>query len=1185
MKLGRIIEIGQKKHQPAFALVVTLVLMVLLTIIAVGLLSLSTISLRSASHEKSMALAKSNARLALMLAIGELQKTAGDDRRITADGSIISESAVAPHAVGVWESWTTGLVKNTQGSAPDYDQQKQDRFVRWLVSGLEDDLTDSNWVTSAASGEQVSLFSEEEDGFTLKGSLMSSQNGDIEGGYAWAISQENTKAKLSVAGPELADRDTNDDLQIQPRPNVGNVALSNVFSQPEGDWNQRAAKVFDYRQVSLDSELSSQTDASTLGADFTATSFGLLTDVVNGGLKVDLSLGFEMDDSDFESDTWTTDDGTISNPFRSVAELAFSTPSGYETQRLLYQPIVESGSLSYQRTWGSTGGNWDDDVHFYFPVTSVPTFDTLRSFYRIPHHLYQTSDGVTVFERDGDNIAAVAESEESIAGGHRAPPHIAANGATSQTAVRPVLDRVLYLFSLTLDSRRTPQYVITPVVTLWNPYNVALEIEGAVTYPWLDLPIIREFHVTTRGVTTNRRAYVSNDLKKGARPRQIPPFFYGAITADGNAITGSPTPIRFEPGEVRIFVPSSATPVPFTAIGSTVRQRTIFMRPVDSVSDYSITGGFAVQPQNDGLNDLPLLPGSKVSITFDMSDRGNTNTNYPFCVALTDATIAKGTGPSEAVRSLAITDVVADDFVDAHNLANESSALIVESQQFDFFQLLRGPQPVMSFEVYHRVAKGGSGTNAQLADLVYTGNPRQSSMNNFVTNANFQTGTQYKTRLRAISSSNELLAGLDTSGNRPAAYYGASQSSSSGRSHLSFFEVPRAPMLSLAGFQHADLASTPYAPANQFGNSWASAYVPRDRVVDGSDGREVDHSYLVNEALWDGYFFSGASPTLTPGTSGGSSNVWDSPVASETRSLTTVLKDFAEAPTLNPLRNPRMQLRSSSLNGMTPSEFAADMIKPDGSVRMASHLMLDGSFNINSTSVNAWTAILSGLRGASFELGDESATVDVTDTLFSRFRDPLGTENDEWHGFTSVSDTEIEELAEQIVEQVRLRGPFLSLAEFVNRRVDDSELGLSGALQTAIDATPSINQSALQGEFDDTDYDGSEANNIFPKDTGVGIPGFLTQADLLHSLAPVITTRSDTFTIRAYGEARNNSGEVTASAWVEACVQRYPEFVDDNDAAHTQTADLSPLNQQYGRKFEIVSFRYLTPGEAQKDAL
>ena len=67
-----------------FALVVTLSLMILLTLIAVGFLSLSAVSMRTSAHAKAEADARANARMALMFAIGELQSLAGQDVRVTA---------------------------------------------------------------------------------------------------------------------------------------------------------------------------------------------------------------------------------------------------------------------------------------------------------------------------------------------------------------------------------------------------------------------------------------------------------------------------------------------------------------------------------------------------------------------------------------------------------------------------------------------------------------------------------------------------------------------------------------------------------------------------------------------------------------------------------------------------------------------------------------------------------------------------------------------------------------------------------------------------------------------------------------------------------------------------------------------------------------------------------------------
>ena len=100
-------------RQPGFALVVTLSLMILLTIIAVGLLTLSSISIRTASHSKGMAVARANAKMALMLAIGELQRQTGPDTRVTARADVLDEEN--PPIVGVWKSWE-GTDHETSGN-------------------------------------------------------------------------------------------------------------------------------------------------------------------------------------------------------------------------------------------------------------------------------------------------------------------------------------------------------------------------------------------------------------------------------------------------------------------------------------------------------------------------------------------------------------------------------------------------------------------------------------------------------------------------------------------------------------------------------------------------------------------------------------------------------------------------------------------------------------------------------------------------------------------------------------------------------------------------------------------------------------------------------------------------------------------------------------------------------------
>jgi hypothetical protein len=118
--------------------------------------------------------------------------------------------------------------------------------------------------------------------------------------------------------------------------------------------------------------------------------------------------------------------------------------------------------------------------------------------------------------------------------------------------------------------------------------------------------------------------------------------------------------------------------------------------------------------------------------------------------------------------------------------------------------------------------------------------------------------------------------------------------------------------------------------------------------------------------------------------------------------------------------------------------------------------------------------------------------------------------------------------------------------------------------------------------------------------TALGAPGNLLQSDLLEVIGSSLSTRSDTFTIRAYGEAWNTSGD-SAKCWVEAVIQRIPEFIDSTNAAETAVAgpknpttlvpgstntsdvttsnQLTPVNNVLGRRFRIVSFRTLKPNE------
>jgi hypothetical protein len=261
--------------------------------------------------------------------------------------------------------------------------------------------------------------------------------------------------------------------------------------------------------------------------------------------------------------------------------------------------------------------------------------------------------------------------------------------------------------------------------------------------------------------------------------------------------------------------------------------------------------------------------------------------------------------------------------------------------------------------------------------------------------------------------------------------------------------------------------------------------------------------------------------------------------------------------------------------GRPKDELLEDLLDPEGCRRIAAHLTVDGAFNVNSTSEEAWTALLAGLRDSEFEVDDGSAPA-PGETPFPRFRNPRGHSNDVWDGYRSLKDDDLRKLAKEIVAEVRSRGPFLSLGEFVNRQVAAGATGLGGPLQAAIDRS-GVNADSLHQRLNSEKY--PVGGNISPPYTGVGTPGYLTQADMLNSIGPRLTVRSDTFMIRGYGESKDANGKVVARAWCEAVVQRMPEWIDRHQAPETEIGELTPVNGRFGRRFEIVSYRNIPPAE------
>lgn len=382
--------------------------------------------------------------------------------------------------------------------------------------------------------------------------------------------------------------------------------------------------------------------------------------------------------------------------------------------------------------------------------------------------------------------------------------------------------------------------------------------------------------------------------------------------------------------------------------------------------------------------------------------------------------------------------------------------------------------------------------------------------------------------------------------------------------------------LSLAQLQHANLSQLVANPGYAVGNSIATPHIERSstsRQATLGSGQIMlyDMSWHLNRVLWDQYFFSTVPQSLTNA-------------------------DLLSASYRLP--NSRMQFAKRATK-------ATDFKTSSAVDTNAGRLMLRGGFNVNSTSVPAWRALLAATNSLPYDPENPTNT-DATalEYPFSRFVDPQGgrggnwSANNAWGGHRTLSRAAIDALAEQIVEQVKERGPFLSVADFVNRSLKTGEgdtTGLSGALQSALNevdaiepgntARPRINLRApfsekayrsLTSSASSSMYGAEFLGDTLPYSShAASAPGYLTQADLLTVIGPVLAARSDTFTIRSYGDVLSPDGsKVEARAWCEAIVQRLSEYCDP-----VENAEIWPpqkdINRKLGRRFQIISFRWL----------
>ncbi len=1163
--------------------------MILLTILAVGLLGLSSVSLRNSAAQSAQATARANARMALMLAIGELQRQTGPDQRVTlTSGMPLGGSTTTPAN----PNWTCATDVSPSALTPD----AKNSTVKWLVSGVNPNpsvsLTKSSQVGHGDALKLGTYNISPTATAELLAPLVNATQGNNKGRYAWWIGDEGTKARVDLAEPKTAAPSDRERLARHQSPletGLGKLGAGWGAFAPGGAIDKTA--LISMETASLGA--ANKQLAAEHFNDITSGGHGLPVNVAEGGMKADLSLIFDKSQlsKKFGEVYFGATPSAAALSKASIFNFATTNPAKF----YLSDAISNYGSLPTGPNWGNLWNYatlWQNVSNQQAPLVGVsPPLDTEM---RYKNWLPYTNHNQGQFRRDLQH---------------------------TNSPLAPVLS--MFQVSFRLSSELIPpvppatavfykaQITMQPVVGLWNPHNVTIRTTPYF-FKWALYPYFRFNYGKPTGlgsvdVSTQRLTllWLRDEWTTGGG---------SVIPTPGEPLAGQyfsmqTETVDLQPGEFRLF--SLLDKI-------TINQGDNYkMKP-----GWSEKGGFVVNLK-DANGSQRVVPKGYVAwfgdIVFQDTQSSATATRYPALnQSITTSTwfniggggsqllrtadlwnseigaattkprmpepvVSGAFGTGQTSKTLYLIDDLAGDNVLAH-IATWSFFSRTTNQAEEANQRLRGWID--------------SNPRALVTNPLWDGSKVDSSINRTGWNTTSQWIGAYNPPGKAkvvgdgfggnrgmLGEGGSALPEPESNkaGGRYQGFGGGANTFAGGRTHVIAYDVPRSPLVSLGQLQHAQLSRYNFEPGFVVGNSYANPRIPLTATINpnfnGISGLNMtDVSYDVNRKLWDGYLFSTLGLDYVGG-SGSFDTSFD-------------LAKLASGETSLP--NPRMVF--APLEGDT----TIDKILSDNGDRapeaIAARIRVKGAFNVNSTSQTAWKAVLASM--AASELPVLNPTTGATSwenpdgIRFNRFGHPLtnrpyekgapGDDDPFWQGWRNLSNAELDLLASEIVKEVKERGPFRSMAEFVNRnpKATTAAHQLKGPLQAALDRTVNAGFPSTVGKAATQPSGAQFSAAVTNESTAAGSASYLLQGDVLQSLAPVLQVRSDYFRIRTCGEAVDASGKVVARAWCEAFVQRTGAYVDPQDQAFDKPAELaSAANREFGRRYEIVSFRWLSPSE------
>ncbi|MEM0965831.1 MAG: hypothetical protein AAGJ81_06765 [Verrucomicrobiota bacterium] len=1170
---------------------ISLSLMALVLLLLVSVAAQFGVEQRSVSQDLTLLKARLNAELGASAALGDLQKFAGADQRVTATSSILVDEdggSQLPKGTARWTGvWSSKLNSGGQplNDSADRELGLDDNKPHWFVSGEVDAYlnTGGNYEPSSAlpAGKSVNLFSAEGLVNPTENavSVLTETVGADEGRFAFWVSDDGVKARIDLddthASSAFADSDyfrTAIAQQADPSVVLDSARTSRPFEPASGEslWKGSSAPVSRVVKPSQIPFLSPSGNGDDIRReffhDFTTGSSSVLSNTKDGGLQRDLSTALIQLPSDLSG-------------------------------RLMF-PSVSGETVADDVLPGDPGG---------------PTWAQLADHYR----------------------ESLRNADLSL----NAPINMR-QSKRDQVGIQPVITRSNFIVQLMarrigtdVDDARDYAFSlgVFPMVTLWNPYDRDMVLPDMGL--WTHLQTIFMYHEDDDTTELGKFEINRQTIGRADATRKFVGFVIEATTIRaGEAINFSPPNNSFYDTDNRannVLKPGASGQLVRGFFSDEITiSKTDFPDPIPMFKgptgrDFSKMRAVTILPSSS--SNPPAFPAQYTFLETTLS-RDIENRMIYF--------MGGSYGDINDIRSRAIADTQLGVTVSYGAKGSSVGAGASDDSPFDIQELqtltydpsdahdgsFTGDATALAFAK----SRTSSGTRPHLLTQL---NPRATFFRNTIHHKDTNPTFDYEF-LRGAGIGREevqryenFIDGTDSL----KSYVGLSNRADEGSDRMVLFEAPSRAPLGIGQLMHANLQNTYYlawdtgtggwqkghetmmaTPAYSIGNSFANIHLPLDSLgmevddgdllikvgskpkVAGMQGTFYDYSYQLNDVLWDDFFFS----TILP----------------ETPDTLPTTATF-------PLPNSRMVLVSQ---GAAPN----DLFRED---RSAAQLMLEGGFNINSTSTAAWESLLGAMRDID-PLGSANVRSSSQKHAFSRISTPIvgsnrtvpGYESSERDslvaGFRSLTDDQISDLAASIVREIRTRGqamgrPFLSLSEFVNRSIRSQDLqnpetrrfAYTGALQFAIDQSEINGAPALNEDWNAVTGNGLwEAGNItsnLPSNTAPfladsvevvknrplaeGVPGSILQADILSKIGAVLRPRSDTFTIHAYGDTLDpTTGAAEAEARYEVVVQRMPEFVDSTDQAYDNILGLSNLNQAFGREFQVVSTRWISEDES-----